>query len=291
MNGIELRVINAFTTDGEGGNPAGVVLDADGLSPAMKQAIAHDVGLPETAFVSRSEVADIKLDFFTPTRQIAHCGHATIAVFAHLNAVGRLTDGVHTKETIDGLRQVSVTGGRAAMEQRAPRFTGIPRAAALGALGLDAADLSANGEPICIDTGNRFAVVGVTGERTLAEMSPDPAALERLSEDWDLIGAYVFATAAPPGFAATTRMFAPRFGIPEEAATGMAAGPLAALLAVRGLAGDHLSIEQGRHMTPASPSRLDVDIRRDAKGLIGSIWVAGEARLVSREAVCLPEMA
>lgn len=291
MSGIELSVIHAFTTDGEGGNPAGVVLDADGLSAATKQAIARAAGYPETAFVSRSDVADLKLEFFTPKRQIAHCGHATIAVFAHLNAIGRLADGLHTKETIDGLRQVSVTRGRAAMEQRAPRFTGIPSSAALQALGLGDAAVSVDGWPLCIDTGNRFVVVGVRDAETLAQVAPNQTALERLSEDWDLIGAYVFATDAPAGFAATARMFAPRFGIPEEAATGMAAGPLAALLAVRGLAGDRLAIEQGRHMTPASPSRLDVEIRRDAKGLIGSIWVAGEARLVSRQTVRLPEIA
>lgn len=290
MSAIELSVIHAFTMGGEGGNPAGVVLDADGLSQDMKQAIAREAGLPETAFVSRSDLADIKLDFFTPKRQIAHCGHATIAVFAHLNAIGRLTDGLHTKETIDGLRQASVTGGRAAMEQRAPRFTGIPRAAALSALGLVATGLSPNGEPVCIDTGNRFVVVGVSDTQALARMSPDQAALEGLSDDWDLIGAYVFSTDAQPGFAATARMFAPRFGIPEEAATGMAAGPLAALMAVRGLAGDQLAIEQGRYMRPASPSRLNTEVRRDARGAIGAIWVSGEARLVSRRTIRLEEL-
>lgn len=291
MSGIELSVIHAFTTGGEGGNPAGAVLNTDNLSTTAKQVIARKAGYPETAFVSRSDVADLKLEFFTPKRQIAHCGHATIAVFAHLNAIGQLADGLYTKETIDGLRHVRVAGGRAAMQQRAPRFTGIPRAAAVRALRLTALDVSYDHEPICVDTGNRFVVIGVRNVDVLARMSPDQAALERLSEDWDLIGAYVYALDAPSGFAASARMFAPRFGIAEEAATGMAAGPLAALLTVRGLAGDRMAIEQGRHMRPASPSRLDVEIRRDASGLVEAIWVAGEARLVSRSAICLEEAA
>lgn len=64
---VEVRIVNAFTDGAAGGNPAGVVLDADALSTAQKQAIAARVGLSETAFVSASEVAPFKLEFFTPT--------------------------------------------------------------------------------------------------------------------------------------------------------------------------------------------------------------------------------
>ena len=42
----------AFTERPEGGNPAGVVLDASGLDDAAMQAIAADVGYSETAFVT-----------------------------------------------------------------------------------------------------------------------------------------------------------------------------------------------------------------------------------------------
>ena len=52
------------------------------LSNEQKILIAQKVGLSETAFFSKSTVTDFKLDFFTPTRQIAHCGHATIAAFS-----------------------------------------------------------------------------------------------------------------------------------------------------------------------------------------------------------------
>ena len=90
---IQVGVVNAFVVDGQGGNPAGVVLDADDLSETDMQAVAARVGLSETAFVSRSDIAGFKLDFFTPNRRIAHCGHATIATFSHLAAQGRVTDG------------------------------------------------------------------------------------------------------------------------------------------------------------------------------------------------------
>ncbi|MFZ6009121.1 MAG: PhzF family phenazine biosynthesis isomerase, partial [Bacteroidota bacterium] len=82
MKEVTIKIINAFSIQGTGGNPAGVVLNADNLSPAEKQRVAAATGLSETAFVSRSNQADFKLDFFTPVRQIAHCGHATIATFS-----------------------------------------------------------------------------------------------------------------------------------------------------------------------------------------------------------------
>lgn len=76
---IEVRIVNAFIDGPAGGNPAGVVVDANALTAAQKLKVARQVGLSETAFVSASDTASIKLEFFTPTRQIAHCGHATIA--------------------------------------------------------------------------------------------------------------------------------------------------------------------------------------------------------------------
>lgn len=78
---VQVRIVNAFVDGEQGGNPAGVVLQADALDARQKQAIAAQVGLSETAFVSSSQSAAFKLEFFTPTRQIAHCGRATVATF------------------------------------------------------------------------------------------------------------------------------------------------------------------------------------------------------------------
>ena len=77
-------------------------------------------------------------------------------------------------------------------------------------------------------TGNAFLIVGVRSAGDLEDLTPDFEAIERISDALDLIGFYVFTTdGLEPGDDATARMFAPRFGIREESATGMAAGPLA----------------------------------------------------------------
>ena len=77
----QVRHYAAFTVDGCGGNPAGVVLDARGLDPADMQAIAADVGYSETAFlVARPDEPNVHdVRYFSPKREVPFCGHATIA--------------------------------------------------------------------------------------------------------------------------------------------------------------------------------------------------------------------
>ena len=83
-------MVNAFTVNREGGNPAGVVLQADGLSFNEKLKIAQTVGYSETAFVSEDNNADLALSFFTVTGEVDFCGHATLAAFSLMFKKGAL---------------------------------------------------------------------------------------------------------------------------------------------------------------------------------------------------------
>jgi PhzF family phenazine biosynthesis protein len=273
---IDVHTVNAFTDTGAGGNPAGVVLDADALTKAEKQRIAADVGFAETAFVSHSDIATFKLEFFTPNRQIAHCGHATIATFSLLRAQGRVGAGTLSKETIDGTRAIIVDGDRVFMEQRAPKIEDV----ALDALGVGDAT-----HGTVVDTGNRFLMIEAPSADALAAIVPDQARIADVSERLDLIGYYVYARESrKPGRIATARMFAPRYGIDEEAGTGMAAGPLAALLHLRHGAGERVLIEQGALMPVPSPSVIEV--RLDvADGAIRGLMAGGRATVMGTRRV------
>src|SRR3990167_7266111 len=101
MPDIEIALVNAFVDGGVGGNPAGVVLEGDRFTPAQRQAIAAGAGLSETAFVCSSGSADVRLDIYTPTRPIPHCGHATVGAFALLLVSGRFGEGERVNETVD----------------------------------------------------------------------------------------------------------------------------------------------------------------------------------------------
>ncbi len=290
---IEVGVVHAFVKNGAGGNPAGVVLDAGILAEAQMQAIAARVGYSETAFVSPSAKGGFRLDFFTPNRRIADCGHATVAAFSHMAGKGMVTDGETVKHTVDGPRRIVIQGGQAFMEQLAPRYTdaaawaGVSVADVLASLGLGTGDLMAGHAPVVVNTGNSFMLVGVKDAATLAAITPDQRRIEAISDALDLIGYYVFTLEAE-GADATTRMFAPRYGIAEEAATGMAAGPLACLLHDRfGLDRPALTVEQGRFMSEPSVSEIHVKLSRDERGTITGLMAGGAAKPGAAVAVSL----
>jgi PhzF family phenazine biosynthesis protein len=263
------------------------VLDANGLTAAQRLMVARRVGLSETAFVSASQVATIKLEFFTPTRQIAHCGHATIATFSLLRQRGLIGEGVHTKETMDGNRAIRIEGRMAFMEQRAPKYTRVAIDSEMGrriiaSLGPTQATLLEGVDPYVVNTGNNFLLIALPDERAVAELRPIPGLVESVSDELDLVGYYAFSTATRlQGRDAGARMFAPRFGIPEEAGTGMAAGPLACFLRDHlGVEKREMLIEQGWLMQPPSPSVIKV-ILELANGKIERIMAGGTARAVS----------
>lgn len=277
----KVEVVNAMTWNGRNGNPAGVVLDASTLNDQQRQELAARVGHSETAFVERSPDGRYTLTFFTPTRQIAFCGHATIATFAYLRCKGLETrDSVDVSIAGTDLR-VHYAGDVVLMEQRAPRYERVSDAdlaEALRSIGLEPGALDAQFRPQIVDTGNRFLLISVVDRAALARAVPHASAIESLSERLDLIGYYVFLR-TPGEHAATTRMFAPRYGILEESATGMAAGPLAATLVDElGHKQTSLRILQGEFMNPPRPSEILAQVElRDSK--VAGLRIGGRATL------------
>lgn len=288
---ITAQIVNGFVTDGIGGNPAGVVLDADGLDDADMLKIAAEIGLSETAFVSASDTEGFKLDFFTPNRRIAHCGHATIATFSHLASLGRIKGSETSKETVDGPRQIRIENGAAYMEQLAPKYRvasdwdkeGVTAEHVFRSLGLTEAQLDERVGPVLVNTGNNFIVIGVADGEILRNIEPNFDQIADISEKLDLIGYYVFTTDRNATEKdATARMFAPRYAIEEEAATGMAAGPLASVLYdFLDVKKETLRIEQGYFMTPASPSLITVKLSLD-KGEIQGMMAGGHGKVMKK---------
>lgn len=287
-NHIDVHIVRAFVDGDLGGNPAGVVIDADGLNEGQMLQIAKDVGLSETAFVSRSQTEGVKLDFFTPTKRIAHCGHATVATFSVLAQQGRFKEGWTSKETIDGPRRILIKAGEAYMEQLAPQYDfvgdwedkSVDLPLILASLNLREDDLQDGLRPVRVYTGNKFLVIGVKDDQVLQDMNPNQDLIAEISAKLDLIGYYVFAlSTGESGVDAETRMFAPFYGIPEEAATGMAAGPLACVLF------DHYELKktqiilgQGNYMMSKSPSRIKVDLDIN-QGKIMALMAGGAGKI------------
>lgn len=267
---VTVQIVNAFVDHDLGGNPAGVVLNADDLTTAEKQQLATQVGLSEIAFVSSSQQAAFKLDFFTPTKQIAHCGHATIAAFSYLSQLGQIPNPHSSKETIDGTREIVLKGELAFMEQKSPRYSSIDQQKVLQSLNLKENDLIKGQSISIVNTGNSFAVIPIASREILEGVKSDFNLIYEISEEYGLIGYYLFCTQASTAERdATTRMFAPRYGIQEEAGTGMAAGPLAAYLYEQmEMKKEEFLIEQGWFMEKPSHSLIKVGLTIENEAIV-----------------------
>ncbi|MDX5345997.1 MAG: PhzF family phenazine biosynthesis protein, partial [Hymenobacteraceae bacterium] len=143
-------------------------------------------------------------------------------------------------------------------------------------------------EPVIGSTGNRFLLVQVASAQVLQNLQPDLESIATLSDQLHVIGFYVFASESikEPVLA---RMFAPAYGIPEEAATGTAAGPLACFLHDF-LKNDQKTIQIKQEMHAAAEKvtgTLFVNLIKQKEKLT-EIWVGGEAT-VDKEAPLPPE--
>ena len=110
---------------------------------------------------------------------------------------------------------------------------------------------------------------------------PDLEAIHKISKEFDLIGYYIFSQHTKlPERDAGTRMFAPRYGINEKSATGMAAGPLACYLYDKmGINTEVYLIEQGNFMMPPSPSVINIKLNFE-EGKITELFAGGEAKVL-----------
>lgn len=280
MKHVTVKKVNAFVDGGKGGNPAGVVLDAEGFSKETKQFIAARVGFSETAFVSHSNIADFKVEFFTPVRQVADCGHATVATFSYLIQLGKIKGNKSSKEIIDGKRNIFISGDKVFMEQRVPYYKKLIDEApgVLSSLGLKSSDLLDGHEPVIANNGADRLIVPLQDEDAMKRINPHFMAIKDVCERLGVVEYYVFSPETRASNRdAGARMFAPLIGIPEESATGMAAGPLACFLYdYLEIKKSRIIIEQGHLMAPPSPGEIIAELTCN-NGKITRLLVGGEA--------------
>lgn len=279
MPDVSVHVLPAFTREGGGGNPAGVVLDAENLNEETMRRAAGQVGLPETVFLLPSSRADFRLRFFTPTDEVDLCGHASVAAFDLLRRLERFKNDQATMETRAGLLRVEVSpSGLVLVEQKLPEFfETVPASALSKALGVPASWVSESGLAAqIVSTGLRDLLVPISGLKKLKGLKPDRDALKTLCWSLDVIGVHAFSLEASlPGSTAHARNFAPLYGIDEEAATGTSNGALACYLRRHGrLASDSAVFEQGDVL--GRPSEIHARLEGEAERIL-SVRVGGRA--------------
>lgn len=241
MNSRTVYQIDSFTKEKFKGNPAGVVINADGLGSAEMQLIARELNNSETAFLFHSTESkyDAEVRYFTPTTEVPICGHATIAaVYAKAletnmdSAVFRIKTkiGILPIEVIktENDYQIIMTQGKFELS---PTFESDTTQILLNALGLEWADLDERCPIQIASTGHSKVMIGIKSREKLNELIPDQAELKLLSGQINCNGYFVFTLDLDgDGILTYGRMFAPAIGIAEDPVTGNANGPLGGYL-------------------------------------------------------------
>jgi len=283
---IEVILVNSFTVKGKGGNPAGVVLNADGLTDAQKLKIAQAVGYSETAFVSSDDDADFEVSFFTTTDEVDFCGHATLATFSTLYQKGILTAGTYTQRTKVGILSVTIEpSGKVIMAQQLPQTLACFSYHEISqVIGIESSVLQSTQLPIeVISTGLPDVIIPVP-HGYLDLIKPNDELIAAFCKKHKVVGFHVFELcSAGSNLTASCRNFAPLFGISEESATGSSSGALACYLTEHLALGSEYIFEQGRAM--GCTSIITASIESD-NATVTSVKVGGFASII--ETVMIP---
>jgi PhzF family phenazine biosynthesis protein len=243
---VRVFQVDAFTREPFLGNPAGVVLEAEGLSESQMQRLARELNNSETAFLfpPTGSDHDVGIRYFTPTIEVPSCGHATLA--AHYvraremglpgptescctvrqkSAIGILP--IEVRRT-HGELGVVMTQGKVEISRPLERSL---RDEVLEALGIAREEIREDCPIQVVSTGHGKLMVGLRSNPALQDLAPDLGALERLSAWVGANGYFVFTLdVEEEGYLSEARMFAPAIGIAEDPVTGNGNGPLGAYL-------------------------------------------------------------
>jgi trans-2,3-dihydro-3-hydroxyanthranilate isomerase len=302
---ISYVTCDVFTDRPFTGNPLLVVADARGMTTAQMQAVAREINYSESTFVLPP--ADPKHAYlqrtFVPVKEIPYAGHPTVGTAVVMASLGKVAAGAPDGDipvTIEvgfgplALELLKKDGrvSRVRMQQGRPEWRepvegDDVKGQIAAALGVPFDALHPSLPPQAVGTGNTFLVVPLASVEAVASALADTRMLNHVEKELSVLGLFFFAFDEATGVTRLrARMFAPGAGVPEDPATGSAAGPVGVYLALHGVlpggvAGGRgrFTIDQGIEM--GRPSELDVTVLLEG-GRPAGVRVEGSAVLMMR---------
>lgn len=298
MRNYHFFQLDVFTENRFEGNPLAVFPEAEGISGAEMQKIANEMNLSETVFVLPSEKALKKLRIFTPRRELPLAGHPVVGTWnllARLGVTPQTENGVVEIEqevTLGVLPvriefrdnepfQVVMTQGKFEVFETVSDSAEIKTLAE--SLGLKTDDLNAGEDlPVqTVSTGIKSLAVPLKSLDALSRIKVNSSALCDVYLAHGAIGCYVFTfETIEENSKVHARFFAPDDNIPEDPATGSAAGALSGYLIHHGaIDTNKFTIEQGDFMN--RPSRIRADVTGE-KGNVEQVRIGGSSVVVAK---------
>ena len=293
---MKINVVNGFSDQPNGGNPAGVVYlnegdtyqgvedksgfgisETDGihLTEEEMQQIAKELHFSETAFITRLDETSFAIRYFTPAAEVPLCGHATIASFSYLYQKGVIGNGIYRLVTIEAELSVEVTEGIVWMEMDKPEMEQVLASDIVNriceAYKIRSEDLDERLEVRIVRSGLRDIHVCVKNRDVLLGAQQNEEEVSAISKELDVVGVHM--SCLGDCVTAYCSNYAPLYDIPEECATGTSNGGLTYYLYQKGM----LKPEevncflQGEHMD--RPSKVYTKVRTES-GVV-TVWVGG----------------
>ena len=209
--GLTITQVDAFTDKPFSGNPAAVCVLSAPRDEEWMQAVAREMNLSETAFLV-PRAGEYALRWFTPTIEVALCGHATLASAHVLWETGQLAHDAQARfHTRSGLLTATRRGAWIELDFPARPVTELDTPPAELLRALDAA-------PSFVGRSKDDYLVELNDEAAVRGVNPDL----RLLRQAGMRGVIVTARATSEGFDFVSRFFAPGAGVDEDPATGSA---------------------------------------------------------------------
>lgn len=277
-------IVDAFTEQAFGGNPAGVVLMGrqDFPNEKLMLQVAAELRYSETAFVQQNGEREFTIRYFTPVNEVELCGHATIATFGVLFQEGILKEGERCLYHTKAGHLKAIAGRDVMMQMATPQLIKtlddpdlldeIYQAVGCSRMGLDLL-------PQIVSTGLPDIMLPIGGVSTLNALHPDMPAVARLTERLQTVSIHAFAF-GNDNHTAHVRDFAPLYDIDEESATGTANAALTYYLFHNKLISNpsKCTFLQGEVMQRPSVIATTLELRDN----VCDIWVGGKSKIVAK---------
>lgn len=290
MKHLKLYWVDAFTDKPFRGNAAAIIIDADDISDEKKQEIARELNLSETVFISKSEVADFKVQFFTPKQETALCGHGTIGAFWLLSAINKIkkcSDGLVSvkQETKAGILPIDIYFDSNQMPQKVMMYQTLPdfnKAEIDTALIADILGISRNDfesrYPLKIgSTGRPKLFIPIKNRNILYSIKPNFDQMTDYCIQQSITGFHLFVFDTHFSDSITTaRHFAPVAGVNEDPVTGIAAGALGCYLSELDKDNTLFSFQMEQGFNLGRNGIINVEISKEDQ-LYKSVKVGGKA--------------
>jgi PhzF family phenazine biosynthesis protein len=292
MSGTQVLHYDAFSRIPGKGNPAGIVCDAEGLQQWEMQQIAASVGFNETTFVLPSQVADVKLKYFTPGHEMDLCGHATVASLYHLKTngwfEGRDTVTVETGVGVLPMEFLKQPDGDCSirMMQDRPRFApyGGDREILAHSIGLEAADLHPDLPIVYGSTGIWTLLVPIAHKESFVRMKPQNQLFLHILTEFPHASIHPFGleTEDPEAYMHARHFSSAYSGTVEDPVTGTASGVMGAYaLTYMEPHRDSIAFTVEQGLECGYDGRVKVEVRRTNEVQQSlEVYITGEAVFV-----------